>query len=52
VRGLKSEAREKLAAARPRTLGQAARLPGVTASDVAVLAVALRASSAAGAPDG
>jgi len=52
VRGLKSEAREKLAAARPRTLGQAARLPGVTASDVAVLAVALRASSGAGAPDG
>lgn len=52
VHGLKSEAREKLGAARPRTLGQAARLPGVTASDVAVLAVAVKARADSGAADG
>ncbi len=41
VEGLSSEAQEKLAAARPRTLGQASRLPGVRRSDAALLLVAL-----------
>ncbi len=34
---LSSEAREKLAQQRPRTLGSAARIPGVTPSDIAIV---------------
>jgi tRNA uridine 5-carboxymethylaminomethyl modification enzyme len=41
--GLSREAKEKLAAARPRSLGQAARLRGVTPAAVAVLAAHLQA---------
>jgi len=37
VGGLRTEARERFAAATPLTVGQAARLPGVTPSDVAAL---------------
>lgn len=37
IRGLRTEARERFLAATPLTVGQAARLPGVTPSDVAVL---------------
>jgi tRNA uridine 5-carboxymethylaminomethyl modification enzyme len=42
VRGLSHEARQKLMAARPATLGQAARLPGVTPAAVSLLMVHLR----------
>lgn len=43
VRGLSTEVREKLAAARPTTLGQAARIPGVTPAAVSLLLVHLTA---------
>ncbi|CAN5187544.1 tRNA uridine-5-carboxymethylaminomethyl(34) synthesis enzyme MnmG [soil metagenome] len=39
IGGLKREAQHKLAAIRPATLGQAARIPGVTPADAAVLSV-------------
>lgn len=39
--GLRIEARQKLATARPRSLGQAARVPGVSPGDVSVLMVYL-----------
>jgi len=42
IPSLSSEAREKLGRARPRTLGQASRLPGISPADIAVLLVALR----------
>jgi len=41
VRGLKTEARLRLAEIRPTTLGQAGRIPGVTPADLALLAVDL-----------
>jgi len=42
ISGLRIEARQKLAAQRPATLGQAARIPGVSPGDVSVLMIALR----------
>ena len=39
---LSSEVREKLAHVRPVTLGQAARIPGVTPAAISILAVHLR----------
>ena len=45
VLGLSTESAEKLALARPLTLGQASRVPGVRPSDVALLAVRLGAKS-------
>lgn len=47
IQGLRTEARIKLARHRPATLGQASRLAGVTASDLAVLMVQLRKAQAA-----
>ena len=44
LHGLKSEARLRLTQIRPATLGQAGRIQGVTAADIALLAVALRKS--------
>ncbi|MFI4869471.1 MAG: tRNA uridine-5-carboxymethylaminomethyl(34) synthesis enzyme MnmG [Steroidobacterales bacterium] len=48
--GLSNEVRQQLAAVRPATLGQAARVPGVTAAAVSILLVHLRrhGASAAG----
>jgi tRNA uridine 5-carboxymethylaminomethyl modification enzyme len=40
--GLRTEARQRLARVRPRTLGQAARTPGVTPADISVLLVHLK----------
>jgi tRNA uridine 5-carboxymethylaminomethyl modification enzyme len=43
---LRHEAREKLAAVQPRTLGQALRVSGITPADISVLSVHLAASRA------
>lgn len=42
VAGLRIEARERLGAARPETIGQAGRLAGITPSDVAALLIHTR----------
>lgn len=42
VQSLSTEARMKLARIRPSSLGQASRIPGVSASDVSILALYLR----------
>jgi tRNA uridine 5-carboxymethylaminomethyl modification enzyme len=39
LEGFRAEARQKLAKIRPETLGQAARISGITPSDIALLAV-------------
>ena len=39
IRSLSIEARQKLASIRPRTLGQASRISGVSPSDISVLMV-------------
>jgi tRNA uridine 5-carboxymethylaminomethyl modification enzyme len=44
VRGLSYEGREKLVRQRPRSIGQAARIPGVTPADISILLVALEAA--------
>ncbi len=47
VAALSREARDKFARYRPRSLGAAGRLPGVSPADVAILSVALHRSRAA-----
>jgi len=42
IAGLSAEVREKLEKIRPATLGQAARIPGVTPAAIAILSVLLR----------
>ncbi|MDH2908690.1 MAG: tRNA uridine-5-carboxymethylaminomethyl(34) synthesis enzyme MnmG, partial [Candidatus Eremiobacteraeota bacterium] len=42
ISALSSEAREKLARQRPRTLGAAGRIPGVAPTDVAILSLHLQ----------
>lgn len=42
VQSLSTEARMKLARIRPSSLGQASRIPGVSASDISILALYLR----------
>ena len=39
IHGLKNEARAKFAAIRPATLGQAARISGITPADIALLSI-------------
>ena len=46
IEGIRLEAREKLSRVRPKNLGQAARIPGVNPSDIAVLSVELAARRA------
>ncbi|MBI5200073.1 MAG: tRNA uridine-5-carboxymethylaminomethyl(34) synthesis enzyme MnmG [Elusimicrobia bacterium] len=46
VEGLLTASRQKLAHVRPRTLGQAGRIPGVTPADVQILSVHLRRRAA------
>jgi len=41
IRSMSNEGREKLSSIRPVTLGQAARIPGVTPADIAMLTVFL-----------
>ncbi|MDH5409046.1 MAG: tRNA uridine-5-carboxymethylaminomethyl(34) synthesis enzyme MnmG [Gammaproteobacteria bacterium] len=48
VTGLSAEVREKLLRARPDTIGQAARIPGVTPAAVSLLLVYLKKSKMAG----
>jgi tRNA uridine 5-carboxymethylaminomethyl modification enzyme len=52
VRGLSVEVRQKLAAQRPETLGQAARISGVTPAAISLLLVHLKRGLGRGAPQG
>jgi tRNA uridine 5-carboxymethylaminomethyl modification enzyme len=45
ITALKTEARHRLTAAKPTTLGQAARLQGVTPADIALLGIMLKRNS-------
>jgi len=52
VRGLSAEVVQKLSGQRPATLGQAARVPGVTPAAVSLLRIHLKKISAARRPEG
>jgi tRNA uridine 5-carboxymethylaminomethyl modification enzyme len=52
VAGLSIEVRQKLAAARPETVGQAGRISGVTPAAISLLLVHLKRRSKGGAPAG
>ncbi len=52
IEGLSTEACERLSNVRPRSLGQAARMPGITPAAVAILAVHIRARASRAAPHG
>ncbi len=45
IPGLRSETRQKLATARPSSLGQAARISGITPTDVAIISIWLSKNS-------
>jgi tRNA uridine 5-carboxymethylaminomethyl modification enzyme len=47
ITALSREAREKLSAQQPRTLGAASRIPGVTPSDIAILSLYVQRPGAA-----
>jgi tRNA uridine 5-carboxymethylaminomethyl modification enzyme len=47
VPGLSTEVRERLSAVRPHSLGQAARMPGITPAALSLLAVHIRGGSVA-----
>ncbi|MBR1836219.1 MAG: tRNA uridine-5-carboxymethylaminomethyl(34) synthesis enzyme MnmG, partial [Kiritimatiellae bacterium] len=47
IASLRFEAREKFSRIRPENLGRAARIPGITPTDVAVLSVFLKRAFAA-----
>ena len=44
ISGLSNEARQKLSSVRPRSLGQASRIPGITPSAISILMVFLKAA--------
>ena len=44
IQGLKREAQQRLNAIRPQTLGQAARISGITPADIALLSIWLEKS--------
>jgi tRNA uridine 5-carboxymethylaminomethyl modification enzyme len=48
IAALSNEVREKLTLVRPATLGQAARIPGVTPAAVSILAVQARRARESG----
>ena len=48
INGLSTEVQERLSRVRPRTLGQAARIPGITPAAISILGIHLRRSGSAG----